>query len=165
MRLYLMRHGIAIDREDPECPAEEARYLTPDGIEKTKEVGRGLRELGVEPEVFLTSPLVRAVQTAELVADAFDFSRTRIRRTDTLRYPMHQAEFFRELSTIKAKDVICFGHAPPLDEAIAYAVGVKAPFTELKKAGVACLELESISPPRGILLWLMTPKALRKAAH
>ncbi len=161
MRLYLMRHGIAMSREDPDCPADAERALTPDGVEKTREVARGLRELGVKAEIFLTSPMVRAVQTAEIVADALKYARDAIRRTDALKYPMQQPEFFKELAGLGAQGVMCFGHAPSLDESIAYAVGTKSSFTALKKAGVACLEMASLAPARGTLLWLLTPKVLR----
>ncbi len=161
MRLYLMRHGIAIDREEPGCPPEAERFLTPEGIEKTREAARGLRALGVEPDVFLTSPLVRAVQTAEIVAAELGMAREAIVKTDALRYPMRASEFFKTVANTKRDEVICFGHAPPLDEMIAHAAGARGVCTALKKAGVACLEMESFSPVRGTLLWLMTPKALR----
>ena len=162
MRLYLMRHGIAIDREEPNCPPEPERFLTPEGVQKTREVARGLRALGVDAEVFLTSPFVRAVQTAEIVAEALGFPRDKIQHTGTLKYPMKQAEFFHELARLRAAEVICFGHAPALDESIAYALGARTAITALKKAGVACLEMESLAPTRGALLWLCTPKALRR---
>ena len=72
MRLYLMRHGIAIDREDPDCPTEEERYLTSKGIDRTRSAAHGLAELKVKPAVLLTSPLVRAVQTGEIVCEVLD---------------------------------------------------------------------------------------------
>lgn len=161
MLLYLMRHGIAIDREDPECPPDPERFLTKKGIAKTRGVALGLRALGIKPEAMLTSPFVRAVQTAEITAAALGFSRERIRKTEALMFGRKPAELFRELARVRGKEVICFGHAPHLDEVIAFALGGRAPVTALKKAGVACLELESISSPRGLLLWLHTPRSLR----
>ena len=68
MRLYLMRHGIAIDREDPDCPEETQRYLTAKGTQRTRSAAHGLADLGVKPAGLLTSPYIRAVQTAEIVA-------------------------------------------------------------------------------------------------
>ncbi len=67
MRLYIVRHGIAIDREDPKCPPDPERYLTEEGIEKTKQVAKGVAALGITGDLFLTSPYVRAVQTAATV--------------------------------------------------------------------------------------------------
>ena len=161
MLLYLMRHGIAIDREDPECPPDPERFLTKKGIEKSRAAALGLRALGIKPDAMLTSPLVRAVQTAEITAAALGFSRERIRKTDALIFGHKPVELFRELAHVRGKEVMCFGHAPHLDEVIAFALGCRSSVTALKKAGVACLELESISSPRGSLLWLHTPRSLR----
>jgi phosphohistidine phosphatase SixA len=66
-----------------------------------------------------------------------------------------------ELSKSKADEVICFGHAPQMDEFIALAIHAAKTCTELKKAGVACLELHSVSPIDGELMWLMPARALR----
>lgn len=161
MLLYLMRHGIAIDREDPECPPEPERHLTPKGIDKTRAAARGLRTLKMNPDLVLTSPYLRAVQTAEIVCVVLEIPVVHIRHTDTLLPSASPQMLFEELSKSKAEEVICFGHAPNLDEVIARAVHAPKSFTELKKAGVACLELDSISPLEGRLLWLLTARSLR----
>ncbi|MBI1749051.1 MAG: phosphohistidine phosphatase SixA [Acidobacteria bacterium] len=161
MLLYLMRHGIAINRDDPECPPDPERQLTKKGIEKTRAVAQGLRALGIRPEAMLTSPFARAVQTAEIAAVALELARGEIRQTEALLFGHKPAELFRELAKVRGKEVMCLGHAPHLDEVIAFALGCHSPVTSLKKAGVACLELEAISPPRGSLLWLHTPRSLR----
>ncbi len=70
MQLYIVRHGIAIGREDPKCPPDPERYLTEEGVEKTKQVAKGVAALGITGDLFLTSPYVRAVQTAEIFASA-----------------------------------------------------------------------------------------------
>lgn len=164
MQLYIVRHGIAIDREDPQCPPDPERYLTEEGVEKTKGVARGLAALGVSGDLFLTSPYVRAVQTAEIVASTLGYKKQKIRRTDFLLPGTEPSLLFRELAKDKqASAVLVFGHAPHLDDLIATAVGAKKHVTELKKAGVALIELKRISPPIGMLVWLATPKLLRRA--
>src|SRR6202012_5881267 len=85
MRIYLVRHGIAIDREDPDCPSEAERYLTPKGIQRTRQAARGLRELGVKPAALLTSPLVRAVQTGEIFCDVLGIDPKQLHATDALK--------------------------------------------------------------------------------
>src|SRR5258707_3959262 len=75
MQLYIVRHGIAIDREDPKCPPDPERYLTEEGVQKTKQVAKGVAALGVTADLFLTSPYVRAAQTAEIFAGAFDYAK------------------------------------------------------------------------------------------
>jgi phosphohistidine phosphatase len=164
MLLYIVRHGIAIDREDPKSPSDPERYLTPEGLRKTREVARGFASLKISPDVFLSSPYVRAMQTAEIFAEEVKFSKSKIKQTDLLLPGADAAAFFRELQRASRSEEssICFGHAPHLDELIAFALGSKKDLTQMKKAGVACLELTRISPPSGGLAWLSTPKILRK---
>ena len=166
MQLYIVRHGIAIDREDPKCPAEAERYLTEEGVEKTKGVAKGVAALGVTGDLLITSPYVRAVQTAEIFADALDYARQKIRRNEMLLPGSEPTLVFRELAREKqASTVFLFGHAPHLDDVIAAALGSKKHLTSLKKAGVALIELKRISPPMGVLAWLATPKMLRRAGR
>jgi len=162
MRLYLMRHGVAVDREDPDCPPEPERYLTPDGVERTRAAAQGLLELKVKPDALFTSPYVRAVQTGEIVCEALELDPKNLHATEALKSEAKPQRLAEELSKIKASEVICFGHAPQLDEFIAYALRADAPFTGLRKAGVACLDMESFSAPRAVLVWLLTARTLRK---
>ena len=70
---------------------------------------------------------------------------------------------FKEIAKEKNSSVVfCFGHAPQLDDLVAAAIGAKHHVTALKKAGVAAIELKRLTPPSGQLLWLATPKLLRK---
>jgi len=98
MLLYLVRHGIAIDRDDPKCPDEAERYLTEEGIKKTREVARGVASLMDAPEMFLSSPYVRAWQTAEIFAAAFKISKQKVRKTELLLPGSDVAALFRELA-------------------------------------------------------------------
>lgn len=165
MQLFIVRHGIAVDREDPKCPPDPQRFLTQEGIEKTSEAAKGAAEIAASPDLFLSSPYVRAVQTAEIFASAFEYSKQNIRKTDFLLPGAEPLQLFRELSKDKDLSVVfVFGHAPHLDELIATALGTKHHITSLKKSGVAMLELKRLNPPSAELLWLATPKLLRKVA-
>ncbi|SRR6266849_837450 len=164
MQLYIVRHGIAIDREDPKCPPDPERYLTEEGVEKTREVAKGVAALGVTGDLLLTSPYVRAAQTAEIFAGALGYAKQKIRRTDLLLPGAEPSQLLRELAKYKqAPAVFLFGHAPQLDDVIATALGSKKHLTALKKAGVALVELKRFAPPVGELVWLATPKLLRRA--
>lgn len=166
MELYIVRHGIAIDREDPKCPADPDRFLTEEGIEKTAEVAKGLAKISEAPDLVLTSPYVRAVQTAEIVGEALEYSKQKIRKTEALLPGAEPQQLFRELTREKdLSAVFVFGHAPHLDELIATAVGSKRHISALKKAGVALVELKRLTPPNGQLVWLATPKLLRKVGR
>jgi phosphohistidine phosphatase len=161
MILYLVRHGIAIDRQDPNSPPEVERYLTRDGIKKTREVAEGFHALGLKPTLFLSSPYVRAKQTAEIFAEVLGHAREKIRDSAALRPGSAPADFLAELSHLKVRELICFGHAPHLDQLIAQIAGARGVFTALKKAGIACMELESATAAKGTLVWLLPPKVLR----
>lgn len=164
MQLYIVRHGIAVDREDPKCPPDPQRYLTEEGVEKTKQVAKGLAALGVTADLLLSSPYVRAAQTAEIFAAALDYAKQKIRRTDLLLPGAEPSLLFRELAKDRqASSVFLFGHAPQLDDVLATSLGSKRHVTSLKKAGVALIELKRVSPPIGALVWLATPKLLRRA--
>jgi phosphohistidine phosphatase len=164
MEIYVVRHGIAIDREDPKCPPDPERYLTEQGIEKTSRVAAAVAALSGAPDSLLSSPYVRAMQTAEIFAKALDYPKQKIRRTDLLLPGAEPTLFFRELAKDKhTSTLFVFGHAPQLDDLIATALGLKHHITSLKKAGVALIELKRVSPPSGQLIWLAPPKLLRRA--
>ena len=163
MELYIVRHGIAIDREDPKSPADPERYLTEEGIDKTKQIAKRIAGFKISPDLLISSPYVRAMQTAELFAGAFDYPKQKIRRSDSLLPGTEPNHFFKEIAKEKNSSAIfCFGHAPQLDDLIATALGSKHHITALRKAGVAAIDLKRPTPPSGHLVWLATPKLLRK---
>jgi phosphohistidine phosphatase len=164
MQLFIVRHGIAVDREDPKCPADPDRFLTDEGIEKTRQVAKGVAEVGAIPDVMVTSPYLRAVQTAEIFAEELEYSKQRIRKSDFLLPGAEPLQLFRELAKDKDLSVVfVFGHAPHVDDVVATALGAKHHISSLKKTGVALIELRRLVPPSGELIWLATPKLLRKA--
>jgi phosphohistidine phosphatase len=164
MELYIVRHGIAIDREDPKCPADPERFLTEEGIEKSRQAAKGVAEIASVPDLILTSPYLRALQTAELFADVLEYSRNKIRKSDLLLPGAEPMQLFRELAKDKElSSVFVVGHAPHLDDMLATAIGTKHHISALKKSGVAYVELKRLVPPSGELVWLATPKLLRKA--
>jgi len=164
MQLYIVRHGSAVDRDDPKCPADPQRYLTDEGKEKTRQVAKGVAEIAAMPDLILTSPYVRARQTAEIFAAVLEYPKQKIRETDLLLPGAEPLQLFRELAKEKeASTVFVFGHGPNIDGLVAASVGSKHPICSMKKAGVAALELRRVLPPSGELLWLATPKLLRRA--
>lgn len=71
MKIYLIRHGHAVEAEG--SLRDDHRYLSQKGRQALRQVGRLLREQGVQLDAMLTSPLTRAAQTAEILADAIDY--------------------------------------------------------------------------------------------
>ena len=164
MQLYIVRHGIAIDREYPKCPSEAERYLTEEGMGRTKQVAEAVAALGIQADLMFSSPYVRAMQTAAIFASELEYPKQKIRRTDSLLPGAEPGAFLRELPREKdVSAVFCFGHAPHVDGLLAAAVGASRHVTSMKKAGVALVELKRLSPPNGQLVWLITPKLIRKA--
>ena len=94
----------------------------------------------MKPDVLITSPYVRAAQTAEIFAETLGFSPQKIRAHEALKPAGNPADIVKEVIRLRAKEVMCFGHAPQLDLMIAHVTGAHGVFTALKKAGVACLE-------------------------
>lgn len=163
MLVYVFRHGIAIDREDPDCPPEFERFLTDKGKRRTQSAAKGLRALGAIPGAILASPYVRARETAEIAARELGFDPKGIELTESLVPEAGPQRVLREVLAHDADAVLCAGHAPNLDLVIAEAVGHElAPFTELKKAGAACIELDE--DQTGTLQWLLPPRVLRTLA-
>ena len=72
MNLYLMRHGIALTRDDPSVAHDAERPLTGKGVKRMRKAAKGLRELAIRFDSILTSPLSRARQTADIVASTLD---------------------------------------------------------------------------------------------
>jgi phosphohistidine phosphatase SixA len=130
-------------------------------MKKTHAAALGLSALGVKPDAVLTSPWLRAVQTAGIFCEVIGFSSSKIVRTDALKGTSTAAELFDQLEKLKAREVVCFGHEPQLHLVVGQILHTGGAITELKKAGVACLKLERISPPRGQLLALYPARALR----
>ena len=71
MKIYLVRHGEAVPEDD--AGSDRDRWLNAKGRESARVLGRLLRENGVEPDAIVCSPLPRAVQTAELLAQSMDY--------------------------------------------------------------------------------------------
>jgi phosphohistidine phosphatase len=163
MILYLVRHGLAVDRADPKSPAEAERPLTAKGVQKTRAAALGLAELKVKPDVLISSPFVRAAQTAEIFAETLGYSVNKIKVSNALLPSANPAEILKEITRLRAKELMVFGHAPHLDVLAAHLIGSRV-FTEIKKAGVACFEHASASE-KWDLRWLVTPRILRQLAE
>lgn len=163
MRLYIVRHGIAVDRADPAATTDEERWLTDEGKAKTRLVALGLQALGVEIDAIFSSPLVRARQTAEVLAKVLHPAR-RLRLTENLEPGFSLEALCDEISRAEgAQNVMLVGHEPDLGEMISTLVwGDDSGLVQMKKAGVALLALSGLPPsPRGVVLkWLLPPRAL-----
>lgn len=161
MRLYFLRHATA----EEAAANDAARRLTPTGRAEAKIAGAALAALGVEPTRLISSPLLRAVQTAEIVARELKFKGT-VEEHDALRNNVPTHELLEALGPGMTDDAfLLVGHMPSLAEHVAALIGSRNPDgLPLDKGGVACVETEKLREDKGELRWLMRQKQLRLIA-
>src|SRR5689334_6557995 len=159
--LYLVRHGLAEERGDA-WPDDAKRPLTDEGASRMRKSVRGLARLGVTLDVVLTSPLVRAKQTAEIVAGGIS-PRPSLVTTDSLSPDGAFAAVVADLEKHARKTRIALvGHEPGIGELAARLIGSRHAI-EFKKGAVCRIDLETLPPSGpGDLRWLMTAKMLRE---
>jgi phosphohistidine phosphatase len=164
MKLIIVRHGIAVEHGAPGMK-DEQRPLTEEGVEKFQEAARGLAEVLPRPDVLLTSPLVRARQTAEIAAAAWGKLQPMVEprlaagaRPETILRAVYE---HRGVAL-----VAIFGHEPDCSSLLAHVLGT--PHTErlaFKKGGAALVDLGQRPQDAGTLLWFAPPLLLRPLAH
>lgn len=157
--LYLIRHGIAAD-QGPEFPDDGDRPLTIQGIERFHLEVKGLRQLDVRLDRILTSPLVRAVQTAEILASGMECGAALV-RVDALRPGGRFDALTAALARLGDDEAIALvGHMPSIGLFAARLIGAKEPLA-FKKGGVCRIDSPTLPPSgAGQLRWLMPPRAL-----
>lgn len=173
IEIYILRHGIAAELGEGGILKDADRPLTLEGRAKLKQAALGMKAAGLKFNVIFASPLLRARQTAEVVADALDLQH-RVKILDALA-PGAQfaqgegghAEIFLELGAYQFDRALLVGHMPDLSELASYLMaGNRNLNIEFKKGTLCCVEVSSL-PPRGpgLLRWMLTPKQLRLMAR
>jgi phosphohistidine phosphatase len=157
MQIYVFRHGIA--EVAAAGMADADRALTSEGNKKLRNVLHVARVANVCPTVILTSPYLRAVQTAELAAELLDYEGELI-RTKALAPGSSPEDVWDEIRLHRqADELLLSGHEPLLSHSIAYLLGVPSLEVDLKKGAMACIDMMQFgAQPRGILRWLITAK-------
>ena len=158
--LYLVRHAIAADRGD-EWPDDTKRPLTERGIGRFRECVRGLRRLDAEIDEIFTSPLVRARQTADLLAAGVE-GKPAVKILEALAPGHTSTAVMSALArAAKRRRIALVGHEPEMGELAAHLIGASRPL-RFKKGGVCRIDVEGLtSRHAGSLAWFVTPKVLR----
>lgn len=160
MRLYLLRHATAAPHGSAAQDAD--RPLTEEGHEEARGVALGLKRLELGVAVILTSPYVRAKETAQHAADVLGpgLAIKPVRVLEPEADPRQASMALQPFAG--AAQLLCVGHEPHLSAWIAELVSGAGLRCQMKKAGVACIEIGSVPPPSGsgTLRWLLTPKQL-----
>jgi phosphohistidine phosphatase len=159
--LYVVRHAIAAER-GPDWPDDDQRPLTEKGIARFKEGVAGLAWLDVALDEIFTSPLVRAKQTADLLAAAIP-GKPSVKLLPALAPGSSPEDVMTQLSrSAKRRRIALVGHEPGLGELAAHLIGAPRPLA-FRKGGVCRVDLQGLTGKRpGSLVWLVTPKMLRQ---
>ena len=164
MNLLIIRHAIAEDRRRFARTGEDdgARPLTERGRRRMRAAARGLRRVAPKVELLATSPLTRAVQTAQIVGAAY-------RGVKTVEVPQLAPDasvhaLLKWLQERKSTSTVALvGHEPQLGIFVSWLLtGLQESFIPLKKGAACMVELkDNVRPGRGKLLWSLRPSQLR----
>jgi phosphohistidine phosphatase len=150
--LYFLRHGKA---GSPRAKNDDARELTDAGVAALRAAAPLWRRLNLRPDVVLSSPLPRALQTAELFCEAVGSSSPAT--DDRLRPGAGWGDLARAMAAHPdARRVMFVGHEPDLSTAVSELSGAAS--VRMRKGGLACLEFYGIPEPGGgEIAWLLDP--------
>lgn len=165
IELYLVRHAVAAER-GPKYPDDRLRPLTPAGEKKFAASVPGLAKIDVGIDFVLTSPLVRARDTAMLLASGLK-PKPAVTEVEALApggRPQAIVEAIKT-HTKKYRRIALVGHEPDLGELAARLLGARGN-VDFKKGGICLIETDGATPAGpGTLCWMLTPKALRALAR
>jgi len=164
MNLYILRHGIAVELGMPGVGKDSERQLAPEGKRKLRQIAGAMKALDLSFDLILTSPYVRAEQTATIVAEALD-AQNNLESSDTLTPSGGMRDLIAAITHRKPapEDALLVGHEPYLSELISLLVsgGTDGVSVVLKKGGLCKLAVETLRYGRcATLEWLLTPKQL-----
>ena len=157
MQLYILRHGIAEDTKPGN--SDENRSITPEGSRKLKQVLRMAEHADVFPAVVLSSPYLRARQTAEIAMDALG-CREPLIESVSLVPDSNPENVWQDIRTHKNEEqVMLVGHEPLLSQLVAFLLSSPALVVDFKKGAMLRIDLDSFGgEPRGILKWMLAPR-------
>jgi phosphohistidine phosphatase len=157
VQIYLLRHGIAEDG-GAGLPDSE-RALTNEGKKRLRDVVERAASAGVSPDLILSSPYRRAMETARIAAELFRHKKE-ILSTQALIPPSGPGDVWQEIRVHKdSASLLLVGHEPLFGMLAAYLLGTPELHIDFKKGAIVTIELPEIGVrPRGILKWMLTPK-------
>jgi phosphohistidine phosphatase len=160
MKLYLLRHATAVDL----AASDAARALAPQGEEEARRVGLALAKLGAKPTLIGCSPLLRARQTAKIIAQTLAFT-GRVEIFEELHNGTPTSLLLKAVkSRSRAQEVVLVGHMPSLaghlSELVFDVPAARAGFTP---AGAACIDLTQSQLSKSRLVWFKTHAELAKS--
>jgi phosphohistidine phosphatase len=163
MNLFLLRHGIAVERGTPGYERDADRPLTPKGERRLGRIADAMDALGLKFDLILSSPYARARQTAEIVADALGLKK-KLEFSESLTPDGDARALIAALNKLEPQpeNVLLVGHEPFLSDLISMLTSGDAHVTiDFKKGGLCKLEIETLRHGRcATLAWLLTPRQM-----
>ncbi|MDB6111567.1 MAG: phosphohistidine phosphatase SixA [Pedosphaera sp.] len=164
MDLFILRHAIAEAKTPTKRKPDSERRLTPEGEKKMCRIAKGMKTAGLEFDLILSSPYVRAKQTAQIVANIFKMQNA-LELSPQLAPPGNPRKLIDELNVARTRhrSVLLVGHEPYLSRLISLLLsGDTSLMINLKKGGLCKLTAETLKYGRcATLEWLLTPRQLR----
>lgn len=165
MDLYILRHAIAEPHSNSVPGGDSQRRLTPEGAKKMRRAVKGMKAVKLSFDLILSSPYVRARQTAEIVAQVFHLA-NRLEFSSTLASVGNPKELVDELRRThrRRKSILLVGHEPYLSRLISLLIcGDTSIAIDLKKGGLCKLSVAALHyGPCATLDWLVTPRQLMR---
>ena len=155
--IYLIRHAIAEERGN-EWPDDDLRPLTKEGKERFAAAARGFLSFASAPEQIVTSPLIRARQTAQLFARAAKPPLS-VASMDELSPGHSPSVVLNQVRKLGGASIALVGHEPDLGYLAAHLLGAKRPLP-FKKGGICRIDVTWERVPQGTLVWFLPPKVL-----
>jgi phosphohistidine phosphatase len=163
MNLYVLRHGIAVDPGTPGYETDSERPLIPKGEHQLRQIADAMRKMDLRFDLVLSSPFLRARQTAEIIAESLMLKKQLV-FSDALVPDGNPKALVRQLNELKPapENVLLVGHEPYLSQLIALlTAGETGMAIDLKKGGLSKLEAEYLLyGPCATLVWLLTPRQM-----
>ncbi len=155
MDLYIIRHGIAA----PSAASDRERPLTTEGREQLRQLSGWLLRRGDVPSLIISSPLVRAVQTAKVLAEGVDLATDAVVENDVMAPGADPERLCAILSESQSESVAIVGHSPDVGVYASYFTGGE--WLRFGCASIACLEFDELpTAESGLLKWFVGPREL-----
>ncbi len=164
MELYFLRHAIAAEPGTVAVSYDAERPLTDEGIKKMEGSVKGMRRIGLSFDLIVSSPYLRASETAEIVAGGLQY-KGKIKFSEALTPNAEFKDLFKLIKEFKPESkTLLVGHLPSIGEFVAHLIsGKNAVSMDYKKGGLCRVDMPKLITPSalGQLVWFLTPKQLR----
>lgn len=164
MNLYIIRHAIAVEPGTLGYEDDSQRPLTDKGSEKMLNIARGLKSLGVQFDLVISSPYVRALDTGQILIKVLKMKKEQLVVSENLIPISSPEQIIGEINEHYASinSLAIVGHEPNLSALISLLVAGESSLSiNMKKGGVCCLDAENlVHERRATLEWLLMPKHL-----